>query len=93
MNTLYKMHIDCGRMGDLYATFVSTPEVIQSLIGTKVYFGEVLGKHSEVIVTMKPEHFKILTQDQDFIDKFQEYGLEAGHVPFYYIEETEETEE
>lgn len=90
MNTLYRMYIDCGRMGNLYATFVSTPEQINNLIGEKIYFGEVLGKHSEVIVTMKPEHFKILTEDQDFIDKFQEYVLESGHVPFYYLEETEE---
>lgn len=90
MNTLYKMHADCGRMGDLYATFVSTPEQINNLIGTEVYFGEVLGKHSDITVTMKPEHFTVLTQDQNFINKFMEYGLESGHVPFYYIEETEE---
>lgn len=90
MNTLYKMHIDCGRMGDLYATFVSTPEQIESLIGTEVYFGEVLGKHSDISIEIKPNHFKVVTQEQEFVNKFMEYGLESGHIPFYYIEETEE---
>ncbi len=87
MNTLYKMHIDCGRMGKLRATFVSTSEAIENLIGQKIYFGEVLGKHSDISIVMQPEYFTIVTQDQDFIYKFMEYGLESGHVPFYYIEE------
>lgn len=87
MNTLYKMHIDCGRMGDLYATFVSTPEQIDNLIGEEIYFGEVLGKHSDVTVTMRPEYFMVITQDQDFIDKFMKYELESGHIPFNYIEQ------
>lgn len=87
MNTLYKMHIDCGRSGDLYATFVSTSEDILSLLDQKINFGEVLGKHSDVSVEMKTDMFTVITEDQEFIKMFMELGLESGHVPFYYIEQ------
>lgn len=45
---LYQFYWDCGRSGSLEGLFVSTEREIEKAIGAQVYFGEVLGKHSEV---------------------------------------------
>ena len=39
---------DCGRQGMVDGLFVTTQEKIDAAIGTEVYFGEILGKHSEI---------------------------------------------
>lgn len=45
---LWKFFWDCGRSGELGGLFVATEDEIEEAIGSEVYFGEVLGKHSEV---------------------------------------------
>ena len=48
MRKLYKFYADCGRMGDLDAVFTADPDDVKKLIGFEVYFGEILGKHSDI---------------------------------------------
>lgn len=48
MKYLYKFYWYCGRSGHLEGLFVATEDEVSSMIGEHVYFGEVLGKHSEV---------------------------------------------
>ncbi len=48
---LYEMKLDFGRMGQLGGLFLATEAEIDSIIGKEIYFGEVLGKHSEVYVS------------------------------------------
>jgi hypothetical protein len=86
MKAIYKMTIDCGRMGDLYGQFVATKEAIAELIGTEVYFGEVLGKHSEVNVVMKEKYFQMVTDDQKVVEMFEKYNFSSGYCPFDYID-------
>jgi hypothetical protein len=50
---LYKFHWYCGRLGDLSGLFVSSRAAVSSVIGMDVYFGEVLGKHSEIYGTLE----------------------------------------
>jgi hypothetical protein len=45
---LWKWVGDCGRMGDLTGLFVATEEQVAALAGRNVYFGEALGKHSDI---------------------------------------------
>ena len=45
---LWKFGWDCGRMGEVDGLFVASDKEIQNAIGKDVYFGEILGKHSEV---------------------------------------------
>lgn len=95
MIAIYKFHIDCGRMGDLDGVFSADSEDVQKLIdsGKEVYFGEVLGKHSEVIKVIKAEHLEQITTDAKFIELFDTYGLSNGFNPFDYLEDSEEDEE
>ena len=83
---LYEMIFDCGRMGNLVGRFLSTPETIEALIGKELYFGEVLGKHSEVYGPFERDDFRMITDNQDFINMANEIGvsLESGYNPFEY---------
>jgi len=87
MRICYRFTLDCARFGTLTGVFTAEENDIQSIIGENVYFGEVLGKHSEVSALMEPDMFTKLTDDQDFIAKFDEFGLESGYNPLDYYEE------
>lgn len=52
MKKIYKYYLDCGRVGEVFGVFVEDDENIKKSIGTNIYFGEILGKHSEIITTL-----------------------------------------
>lgn len=88
MKKLYRFYWDCGRMGNLEGIFVSTDEALASIVGKRIYFGEVLGKHSEIYGDFEMDDVEELTDDQGFITKAIEYGLiPTGFNPFDYLEE------
>jgi hypothetical protein len=92
-NVIAKFHWDCGRMGDVDGLITTTREKIAENIGKEVYFGEILGKHSEIDGELNEEDFTILTDDQDFIEKFEKIigsGTISGYNPFDYINQDEE---
>lgn len=83
---LFRWTYEAGRGGSLQGVFASTQEIIDAAIGEKAYFGEVLGKHSDVVVVLASGQFETLTDDQDFIDKATKYGLvDSGHNPLEYL--------
>jgi len=89
---LYRFHWDCGRQGCLDGVFEATPEDVASAMGTNVYFGEVLGKFSEINGEIEEGDIELLTDDQEFIDRAKKYGvIPQGFNPFDYIDEGETT--
>ena len=90
---IFKFHFDFGRMGELDGVFVATPEEIESILGKQIYFGEVLGKHSEVFTTMEKKFFKKITTDENFIKLFEQYDMSSGYSPFDYLEDSETEED
>ena len=84
---VYKFHADLGRMGDLHGVFVATSDQIQKALGRDAYFGEVLGKHSDINVPLKGDMFKVLTDDVDFVSKFIRYQCESGFNPLHYLDD------
>jgi hypothetical protein len=85
---LYRFSWDCGRNGEVEGIFVSTKDKIKENIGKNVYFGEILGKHSEIYGELEESDLEILTEDLDFIEKAIAYGIsEIGYNPLDYIEE------
>jgi hypothetical protein len=86
MKGIYKFFADFGRMGDLSGVFVAKAEDVENIIGQEVYFGEVLGKHSEVVMTIEDDNFTLVTNDEKFIEMFEDCGLENGHNPFDFID-------
>jgi len=86
---LYKFHWDCGRMGGISGLFVADTVEIDRALGEEVYFGQVLGKHSEIFGTLDPEDIQVATDDQEFIAKLVEiFGspLISGLNPLHYME-------
>lgn len=92
MNNLYRFYVDYGRMGDLEGLFVTTPEKLEEAYGHDLYFGEVLGKHSDVSVAFGPEDIELVTDDQDFVTKLVEIvGVHiSGFNPISQYEQQKE---
>lgn len=90
---LYKFYWDCGRSGKLESIFVADAKEIENVFGREVYFGEVLGKHSEIYGTLEAGDFTLLTEDKSFIELFEKHIGTVGYNPFDYIEEDEEEDE
>ena len=89
------MDFDCGRMGNLEGVFIADTEDVEYLVNNKisVYFGEVLGKHSEISGCVAESEIKQITTDENVIKIVEEYGLNSGYNPLEYTLCTSETED
>ncbi len=67
MLKLYSFHWDCGRSGDLDGLFVAEEDQVESAIGKRLYFGEVLGKHSDVEGILEASDLEEVSSEQDKI--------------------------
>ena len=94
MKGIYRFYVDFDRMGELEGIFISTEEEVDNIIGKKVWFGEVLGKHSEVGGVIEEGEIELITEDIGPVSMFNDYALETGFNPFNYInDETFEDKE
>lgn len=66
---LWKFGWDCGRQGEIEGLFVATEDEVNNLIGKHVYFGEALGKHSEVSGTIEAGEIKKVEIDSELVEK------------------------
>ena len=86
---LYEFRWDCSRMGRLLGLFVAEEKEVEDAIGKQVYFGEVLGKHSEIEGELEKDDVCIKSSDENFINQFVEIiGMSFGRNPLEYIRET-----
>lgn len=91
MKNLYRFSWDCGRMGDVNGLFIAEQSEVAAAIGREVYFGEILGKHSEVCGTLDKSDLAVVTDDQDFIEKLEKYiGDSFGHNPLEHLQGDED---
>lgn len=90
MKHLYKFHWDCGRSGELDGLFVATEREVEEIIGEEVYFGEVLGKHSEVYGTIEEGEIQKLDISPKSVAEVSKYLGEtwSGFNPLEYIMQT-----
>lgn len=91
---LYKFYWDCGRMGDLEGLFVVDSKDLENLYGKEIYFGEVLGKHSEIYGTLESKDISLISDDQEKIDWLVNlFGTSiSGFNPVDYYEPDDEYE-
>lgn len=90
MKKIYEFNWDCGQMGELEGLFIAEEFDIEKLIGKEIYFGEVLGKHSEIFGILEEKDLIVKSDDQDFIQKFIEImgdSTISGYNPIDYYEE------
>jgi hypothetical protein len=92
---LWKFFWDCYRGGSLEGIFIASSDDVNKAIGKVIYFGEVLGKHSEISGTLDKEDVTVVTDDQDFISKAEViFGSKniSGYNPLDYTNEEAEEE-
>lgn len=92
MKKLYKFEWDCGRMGEIEGLFIAEETEVNKSIGSYVYFGEILGKHSEVSGPLEEKDFTAISEDQDLIDQLSSiftHSSLCGYNPLDYINEDE----
>ncbi len=93
MKKLYRFYWDYGRMGNVHGLFIMEEERVLAAIGKECYFGEILGKHSEVNGTLTIDDLTVLSEDQKFIQQFEEIvGTEFGYNPVECAEEFEKAQ-
>lgn len=84
MKGIYKFEADCGRMGYLDGLFVADDKNILNLIGHEIYFGEVLGKHSDISVKIDDENITLISDNQADVEVVERLRLETGYNPLIY---------
>ncbi len=91
MKKLWKFTLDYGRHGKIESVFSASWDELQACIGRYVNFGSKLGKWSEVYCNLEWNQLVELTDDQEFIEKAEEYGLvPSGYNPLEYVREEDE---
>ncbi|QYW06695.1 hypothetical protein uav_164 [Pseudomonas phage UAVern] len=91
-HVLVRFHWDCGRQGDVTGLFITTAAALNRAYDKRVYFGEILGKHSDISGTLERSDIEVVSEDQDFIQKLEQLlGTDiSGYNPLDYIRDEEE---
>jgi hypothetical protein len=86
---LWNFYWDCGRQGSIDGRFLATEEEVKAAIGQELYFGEVLGKHSEICGTLEEKDVTLVTDNPEFLFQANDLGidLETGFNPLSYLPE------
>jgi hypothetical protein len=89
---LWRFYWDCGRSGDVEGLFVATEERVDNLIGQRVDFGEILGKHSEVYGVIDEADIEKIDMDEETIEKVCKIlGTNwGGYNPLDYVDDYDE---
>lgn len=90
---LWRFYWDCGRQGNVESVFVATRAEIDAALGSQVYFGEILGKHSGIHGQLDAEDLTLLSEDPVFVGLFRQHVGSTGHCPLDYLEEHGEDED
>lgn len=86
---LWKFYWDCGRQGEVSSLFVATENEVSGLIGKDIYFGEILGKHSEVSGTIEEGEVQKVEIDPETVEKVAALlgDTWSGYNPIVYLED------
>jgi len=76
-------------MGHVRGLFVTTEQELSDTYGKEIYFGEILGKHSDIHGPLEESDIEVVSEDQDFIEKLVALlgTTVSGYNPLSYLEE------
>jgi len=93
MKKMYRFMWDCGRMGNVEGLFFAEGKDVEEAIGLELYFGEILGKHSEVCGELEADDLKEIDISSDalkeMMDTFEGDTI-VGYNPLKHISEEDE---
>lgn len=78
---LWRFYWDCGRQGEVEGIFKATKEEVEAAIGKEVYFGEILGKHSDVYGEIEEGEITLKSDDPLTVMN----AIESGYNPLNYL--------
>lgn len=89
---LYQFNKYIYREGDIEGIFIAEPKDINKLIGSFAYFGEALGKHSNVGCVIEQKDIKQLdVLDSTVDDLLKVIGTDiSGYNPLNYLVDSNE---
>lgn len=93
MKGIYSFQWDCGRYGNVYGLFLADSEDVSNAIGKRIYFGEILGKHSEVQGSLEATEVTLKSDAPECVEIFERLNLTTGYNPLSYLYEEEEEEQ
>lgn len=79
---VYRWGWSC-RAGDLDGIFVSRPDIVELAFDRMAYFGDVLGKYSNIHFELKPSQFETLSDDLNVVEFVKRRGR-TGYNPLNY---------
>lgn len=84
---LWRFYWDCDRQGSVEGLFVATESEVKEAIGRDVYFGEILGKYSEVSGTIEDGEIKKIDLDTETVERVTKLlgDTWSGYNPLEYI--------
>ena len=82
---IYKFNSDRGRHGNISGVFIEEAHYVEYLLKSniQVYFGEVLGKHSNIYGPIYEGEITLSSDDPGAVKVVQELDLSSGINPFY----------
>ena len=86
---LWSFYWDCGRQGEVEGLFKATKEEVENAIGKDFYFGEILGKHSEVYGTIEEGEIELVSDNPIEVMSATESGYNPLEYLRYYCEKCE----
>ncbi len=89
MEKLYRFSWDYGRSGNVEGVFIATEDEIDSAMYKEVWFGDILGKHSDVYGILEEHDLEILDVSDITIQELKKVlGRSiSGYNPLEYIED------
>lgn len=93
MKAVYKFYQDFRRQGDMQSIFLATPDEVEKAMGKRAYFGEALGKHSEVWCDLHEGNITLVSDSPDVVKVITDHQLTSGRNPLYYLQEEDEDED
>ena len=84
---IYKLYISIPRHGKIEGIFVIEEKYMKKLLDEKIELslGDVLGKHSDVHITIEESEITKVTDDEEVVEYFEKYKLYSGIYPFDYL--------
>lgn len=80
--------------GVVQGLFIEEESIVNDAIGKEVYFGEILGKHSEVVGILEECDLEVLVSDEEEVEILEKYDfIPFGYNPLDYLREEDEGEE
>jgi hypothetical protein len=75
-------------MGFIDGLFIAEEDRVKELMGKTIDFGEVLGKYSDISVTISPNNLGVFNDHPGVINSISAHSNTlCGYNPFEYIDE------